>query len=303
MPRREGNAPISGSTTLKRPANKNIAASIHQRLLNVARETGRPFNEVLQYFAMERLLYRLSCSDHKDSFVLKGALLFRVWDIPDSRATRDIDFLAFLDNSPENLAVVFRDVCTIEGTDGLVFDPDSVDARTIKEDADYEGVRVRFRGLLGKARITMQIDIGFGDKVHPSVVRADYPVILDLPAPALRMYPPETVVAEKVEAMIHLGSLNSRMKDFYDVWRLSRQFEFDAEILSQAIRQTLKNRDTKLIPFDELKADLLGNDTLEKQWSAFLEKSAVTGPKSFHEVLDEIAIFLGPQFERIDHLQ
>ena len=242
MPRREGNAPISGSTTLKGPTNKNIAASIHQRLLNVARETGRPFNEVLQYFAMERLLYRLSRSDHKDSFVLKGALLFRVWDIPDSRATRDIDFLAFLDNSPENLAVIFRDVCTIEGADGLVFDPDSVDARTIKEDADYEGVRVRFRSLLGKARITMQIDVGFGDKVHPGVVRADYPVILDLPAPVLRAYPPETVVAEKVEAMIHLGSLNSRMKDFYDVWRLSRQFEFDRKLPRQCDSSKLEFR-------------------------------------------------------------
>ena len=212
---------------MKKSANKNVAASVHQRLLNVSRETGRPFNETLQYFAMERLLYRLSCSPHKDSFVLKGALLFRVWDVPDSRATRDVDFLAFLGNSPRNLAAVFREVCTIESDDGVVFDPDSIDARTIKEVADYEGVRVRFRGLLGKARITMQIDIGFGDKVHPGVVRADYPVILDLPAPAMRMYPPETVVAEKVEAMVHLGSLNSRMKDFYDVWRLSQQFEFD----------------------------------------------------------------------------
>lgn len=288
---------------MKKQTNKNIAASVHQRLLNIARETGRPFNEVLQYFAMERLLYRLSCSRHKGSFVLKGALLFRVWDVPDSRATRDIDFLAFLDNSPGNIAAIFREVCTIKGDDGLVFDPDSVDARTIKADADYEGVRVRFRGLLGKARITMQIDVGFGDKVHPAVVQTDYPVILDLPAPSLYMYPPETVVAEKVEAMIHLGSLNSRMKDFYDIWRLSQQFEFDAEILSEAIRQTLNNRETKLIPFDELKADLLENETSKKQWSAFLTKSGISGPESFHEVLDQLAIFLDPLLERIDHPQ
>lgn len=288
---------------MKKLTGKDLAASVHQRLLNVARKTGRPSNEVLQYFAMERLLYRLSCSAYKDSFVLKGALLFRVWDVPDCRATRDIDFLAFVENSAENLAAIFREVCTIEGDDGLVFAPDSVDARTIKEGADYEGVRVRFRGLLGKARITMQIDVGFGDKVHPGVVRADYPVILDLPTPALRMYPPETVVAEKVEAMIHLGSLNSRMKDFYDVWRLSRQFDFDPEIQSEAIRQTLENRETKLMPYDELKADLLENDKLEKQWSAFLEKSGVTGPETFHDVLEEIATFLSPLFERIDHLQ
>jgi predicted nucleotidyltransferase component of viral defense system len=288
---------------VKKAPGKNVAASVHKRLLNIARKTGRPFNEVLQYFAMERLLYRLSCSHYEDSFVLKGALLFRVWDVPDSRATRDIDFLAFLDNSPKNLVSVFRDVCTIEGDDGLVFEPDSVDAKTIKEDADYEGVRIRFRGQLGKARITMQIDVGFGDKVHPGVVRADYPVILDLPAPALRMYPPETVVAEKVEAMVHLGSLNSRMKDFYDVWRLSRQFEFDDAVLGEAIKQTFDNRGTELIPFGELKAELLESETLEKLWTAFLAKTGMTGPDSFHEILDEIALFLGPLLERIDHLQ
>lgn len=286
---------------MKKPADKNLAASVHQRLLNVARETGRPFNEVLQYFAMERLLYRLSCSPYRDSFVLKGALLFRVWDVPDSRATRDIDFLAFLDNSPERIASIFREVCALDDDDGLLFDPDSVAARKIKEDADYEGVRVRFRGLLGKARITMQVDVGFGDKVHPDVVRAKYPVILDLPAPSLRMYPPETVVAEKAEAMVRLGNLNSRMKDFYDIWRLSRQFEFDDAVLSEAIMQTFENRGTDLMPFNELEADLLENKTLEKQWTAFLAKSGVPGPESFQEVLDQIAAFLGPLFERIVH--
>jgi hypothetical protein len=277
---------------VKKPANKNVAASIHQRLLNVARETDRPFNEVLQYFAMERFLYRLSFSPHRDSFVLKGALLFRVWDVPDSRATRDIDFLAYLDNSPENLATIFREVCAVEADDGLVFDPKSVDAQIIKEDADYEGVRVRFRGLLGKAKVTMQIDIGFGDKVHPDVVQADYPVLLNLPAPSLRMYPPETVIAERVEAMVHLGGLNSRMKDFYDVWRLSQQFEFDDSVLSEAITQTFNNRGTKLIPFDELKASLLENESVENQWSAFLAKSGVAGPASFEDVLTAIGAIL-----------
>jgi predicted nucleotidyltransferase component of viral defense system len=282
---------------VKKPANRNVAASVHQRLLNIARDTGRPFNEVLQYFAMERVLYRLSRSSHRDSFILKGALLFRVWNVPDSRATRDIDFLARLDNSPETLAAVFREVCAIEDDDGLVFDPDSVDARTIKEDADYEGVRVRFRGRLGTARITMQVDIGFGDKVHPGAVRADYPVILDLPAPSLRMYPPESVVAEKVEAMVHFGSLNSRMKDFYDVWRLSQQFEFDDGVLREAIRQTFDNRRTEILSFDSLKADLLDNESMEQQWHAFLAKSGLTGPATFEEVLDEMGTILRPALD------
>jgi predicted nucleotidyltransferase component of viral defense system len=284
---------------------KNVAASVHQRLLNISRETDRLFNEVLQYFAMERLLYRLSISPFKDSFVLKGALLLRVWDVPDSRATRDIDFLAHVDNAPETLASIFREVMVVEtdDNDGLVFDPDSVKAQAIKEDADYEGVRVRFRALLGKARITMQADVGFGDTVHPDAVSADYPVILDLPTPALHMYPPETVIAEKAEAMVQLGSLNSRMKDFYDIWRLSQQFEFDDAVLSEAIRQTFENRGTELIPFDYLKADLIQNDVLEKQWSAFLGKTGVSGPRSFHEVLDQIEGFLGPLFERVNNLE
>ncbi len=225
--------------------------------------------------------------------------MFRVWAVPDSRATRDIDYLAFLHNTPAGLASIVREVCALDDAGGLLFDPDSGTAQKIKEDADYEGVRVRFRGLLGKARITMQIDVRFGDTVHPGVVQAKYPVILDLPARSLRMYPPETVVAEKAEAMVYLGNLNSRMKDFYDIWRLSRQFDFDGAVLCEAIRQTFENRGTELIPFNELQADLLENKTLEKQWTAFLAKSGVPGPESFQQVLDQIAAFLGPLFKRI----
>ena len=140
---------------------KNVSASVHQRLLNVAKDTQRPFNEVIQYFAIERFLYRLSQTESVDSFVLKGALLFRVWDAADSRATRDIDFLTYLDNSPDDLAVIIHNVCAAESLDdGLEFDPETVEARRIKEDADYEGVRIRFRGRLGNARIHMQVDVG-----------------------------------------------------------------------------------------------------------------------------------------------
>jgi len=279
---------------------KNISASVHQRLLNIARDTERPFNEVLQYFAMERFLHRLSRSPNADSFVLKGALLFRVWDVPDSRATRDIDFLAYVDNSPENLAAIFREICKIDDADdGLVFDPDTVEAQRIKEDAEYEGVRTRFRGQLGKARIVMQVDVGFGDLIHPSAVQADYPVLLDLPAPSLRMYPPETVIAEKAEAMVYVGSLNSRMKDFYDIWRMSQQFDFRSEVLCEAVRGTFQNRDTEVIEFDYLVTELIGNANFEKQWSAFLRKSALAGPDDFSEVLTEISEFLSPIFASI----
>lgn len=279
---------------------KNVAASVHQRLLNIARDTGRPFDEVLQYFAMERYLYRLNLSPYSDSFVLKGALLFRVWDVPDSRATRDIDFLAYLDNSPENLAAIAREVCAVSHPDdGLSFDPDSVRAQRIKEDADYEGVRVRFLAQLGNARISMQMDVGFGDLIHPEAVQADYPAMLNLPIPSLRMYPPETVIAEKAQAMVHLGTLNSRMKDFYDIWRMSQQFTFHGNDLGEAIRGTFGNRKTEVNTFDDLIAELLDDEKLGRQWPAFLRKARLDGPSVFADVIDKIGKFLSPVFEAI----
>ena len=281
---------------------QNTSASAHQRLLNIARKTARPFNEVLQYFAMERFLYRLSQTEHVDSFVLKGALLFRIWGTPDSRPTRDIDFLAYLDNSPDNLAAIIRDVCAVDSVDdGLGFDPATVDAQRIKEDADYEGVRIRFRGQLGNARIHMQVDVGFGDLIHPDAVQANYPVLLDLPAPSLRIYPPETVVAEKAEAMVHLGSLNSRMKDFYDIWRMSQQFNFKGTDLCAAISRTFGRRETAVIEFDELITELLDSETLAMQWTAFLSKSSISGPETFTEVLSLIGKFLSPVFSSINN--
>jgi Nucleotidyl transferase AbiEii toxin, Type IV TA system len=279
---------------------KNVSASVHQRLLNIARNTERPFNEVLQYFAMERFLHRLSRSPNADSFVLKGALLFRVWDVPDNRATRDIDFLAYVDNSPENLAAIFREVCTIDGADdGLVFDPNTVEAQPITEDAEYGGVRTKLRGQLGRAQVVIQIDVGFGDLIHPSAIQADYPSLLGLPAPSLRMYPPETVIAEKAEAIVYLGSLNSRMKDFYDIWRLSQRFDFQGNVLCEAVKGTFRNRKTEVIEFDDLASDLLDAQILDNQWAAFRRKSALTGPENFSQVLVEIGRFLSPVFSSI----
>lgn len=222
-----------------------------------------------------------------------------MWDVPNSRATRDIDFLAYVDNSTENLETIFREIVAVDKNDGLVFDPDSVVAQSITEAAEYEGVRVRFRGVLGSTRITLQIDIGFGDKVHPDLVCADYPVLLDMPAPKLRMYPPETVVAEKAEAMIHLGHLNSRMKDFYDIWRISQQFEFHGDALSEAVRGTFEKRGTEVIEFDDLARDLGNNENFGKLWNAFLQKSKLAGPDEFAVVLASISKFLAPVFKSI----
>ena len=268
---------------------------MHQRLLNAGKTANRPFIEVLQYFAMERFLYRLSFSQYSNSFVLKGALLFRVWSVPDSRATKDIDFLAYVENSPEKLVAIIREICSIEDpNDGLMFDLDTVSAKTIKKNADYEGVRVRVRCLLGKAQISIQIDVGFGDLVHPDATRENYPTILDMEAPSLRIYPPETVIAEKVEAMVHLGSLNSRMKDFYDVWRMSKQFDFRSGVLCEAIRCTFRNRNTQVISFNVIRNELLDIDSPGKQWVAFLRKSSLAGPEEFSDILQVIDEFMSP---------
>ena len=281
----------------------NAAASIHRKLLNNARDARRPFNELLQYFAMERFLYRLSQSQYADRFILKGALVFRVWMPADSRATRDIDFLAFVDNSIDALTRIVRDIIHIDvPEDGLIFDADSIHTERIKEDADYEGIRVKFKGKLGKARVHMQLDVAFGDVVNPDAAQSVYPVLLGHPAPVLRIYPPETVLAEKLEAMLHLGALNSRMKDFYDVWRLSRHQAFDGQTLHHTIARTLENRSTEAIRFADLSEELIASDDKEAQWSAFLSKSNLAGPRRFEDLLTAIGILAAPMLDAIiDH--
>ena len=226
---------------------KNVAASVRQRLLNRAKETNRPFDELLQYYAMERFLYRLSISKHCDKFVLKGALMFVVWEGPRSRATRDIDLAGRTKNSIENLVAIVKEVCGVDAEpDGMEFQPSNVIGERIKEDADYEGVRIRFIGHLGQARAAIQIDIGFGDMITPDPIDIDYPVLLDMPAPKLKGYPRETVVAEKFQAMVFLGMINTRMKDFHDIWLLAHQFDFDGKLLGAAVKETFAHRKTEL---------------------------------------------------------
>jgi hypothetical protein len=282
---------------LKNHAVKDVAASVRQKLLNNARSTNRPFQEVLQYFAMERFLYRLTQSPHANKFVLKGALMFTVWGAPATRPTKDIDFLAKTKNTIAAVLPIIRAVCAqpVE-PDGLVFDDTTVEGVLIKEDADYGGIRVTFRATLQNARIPMQLDLGYGDVVVPGPKMTDYPVILELPAPRVRAYSRETVVAEKFEAMVKLGQLNSRMKDFFDVWLLSRQFDFDGATLTNAIAKTFKNRKT-LIPTEALAltpafADDPGKQT---QWKGFLRKARLqNAPSDLHDVVDALRVFLQP---------
>jgi hypothetical protein len=276
---------------------RNVAASVRARLATRARQGGRPFQEVLQYYGLERFLYRLSRSPHRDRFLLKGALMLRVWGAPGSRPTRDIDLLGYIDNEVETIASIMAEVCDIEmGEDGLRFDSATVTGQRIKEDADYEGVRIKLTGFLENARIPMQIDIGFGDVVYPAPGEADYPTLLDFPAPHLRTYPRETVVAEKFEAMVQLGTLNSRMKDFFDIWLLARQFDFTGAELARAISETFRNRGTG-IDADPvaLTPAFTEAEPAKKQWAAFVRRSAIEGaPSTLDDLREPLRDFLLP---------
>tara|TARA_A100001391_G_scaffold200857_2_gene186307 strand:+ start:418 stop:1326 length:909 start_codon:yes stop_codon:yes gene_type:complete len=278
----------------------HIAASVRARLATHAKAEGRPFQEVLQYFAMERFLARLSKSEHSDKFILKGGLMFVVWNSSYRRPTKDIDFLAYMANDVDTAAEVVREICEIDDlTDGIEFDPKTVAPVVIKEDADYEGIRVTFLGHLESARINMQIDMGFGDAVAPEPKMLTYPTILDHWAPQIRGYPADTVVAEKFQAMVQLGQLNSRIRDFYDIWSMSRQFEFNGSTLQRALEDTFSHRDTVIGPNPIAFQKVFIKDK-QSQWAGFCRKSKIqSAPKDLSEMISEIAVFLTPVAEAI----
>jgi predicted nucleotidyltransferase component of viral defense system len=279
---------------------KNISASVRQRLLNQAKRDRRPFNELLQYYAMERFLYRLSQSAHADRFVLKGALMLRVWRSPELRPTMDIDLLGRTGNQEVEIIEQIRDILSagVE-PDGLAFNPDSIQVERITEGADYEGVRIRFLGSLGSAKINMRIDVGFGDVVYPEPQELDLPAMLNFPAARLLCYSRESAISEKLEAIVKLGSMNSRMKDFYDIWLLSRQFDFEGNKLAEAIRLTFERRGTKM----PLKVEAFSVPFIkDKQthWIAFykrLQQDRV--PTSFEEIVASVDRFLSPIVEAL----
>jgi len=253
----------------------------------------------LNRYGMERFLYRLSISSYQDEFILKGASLFLVWQSQNYRVTKDVDFLGYGDPSPERLADVFKEICGIECSvdDGITYLSESVKAQVIKEEQEYEGVLITLTGLLKQARILIQVDVGFGDVITPTPEFIEYPSLLKQPAPKMRAYPRYTLVAEKTETMVKRGMANSRMKDFYDLWILSKLFDFEGRILSQAIANTFKHRGTKK-PGNEPFAftDEFYLDTQKQtQWKAFVRKYK---PKEVIEdfglLIAEISKFLMP---------
>ena len=209
---------------------RNLAASARQRLLNLSKTSGTDYNQLLIRYGIERLLYRLGGSGHADEFILKGAMLFALWEGSPHRPTQDVDLLGFGDRSLDRVSSVFRDLCALAvEDDGWTFDPATVEAEDIRTVDEYGGVRIHLTVMLGSARIRVQVDIGFGDAVTPPASIAAYPSLFGFPSPQLRVYPRETVVAEKVEAIVKLGLLNSRFKDYFDLRHLADHFEFDGD--------------------------------------------------------------------------
>lgn len=282
---------------------KNIEASVKAQLKNKAKQMNIPFAEVLQYYGMERFLYRLSKSKYVDKFILKGALMFNVWGLSERRITLDIDFLAHYDNRIVSIEKVIKSVCkTIVIPDGLFFDPENVKGQLIKEDADYEGVRIKFLGMLERSRIPIQIDLGFGDIIYPKAQEIKYPAILDFPQPEFKGYPRESVVSEKFEAIIKLGLLNSRMKDFYDIWLMMRKFKFHGSKLVEALRRTFAHRKTLFPEKLSLFAEEIYDEKSDRQilWKAFLIKNEIQHvPEKLFIVAKNIETFLIQPIESI----
>ena len=283
---------------MTRAGKTNLAASVKARLLNRARETDTAFSELLQLYAMERFLYRLSQSEYANQFVLKGALLFAVWSGYPRRTTMDIDLLGVVDNSLDALDGIVRAVSAVPVCDdGVLFDSSTVKAVRIKENADYEGVRVTINACLEKTRLVVQIDIGFGDCIFPDAAINTFPALLDFPAPELRCYHPLTVLAEKFEAMVKLGSLNSRMKDYYDVLCIIRQSSFSPEETLEACKTTFGNRGTPLaVEGAFFSEDFAVSADKQVQWQAFCRKQNLGGiaPDRFREVVRELHAFFIP---------
>jgi hypothetical protein len=273
----------------------NVSDSVRQRILNRAKHENRSFNELLQYYAMERFLYRFSVSKYVNDFILKGALMLRVWNSPEIRPTMDIDMLGKTNNEASNIERIIREIINIKvDNDGLLFDADSMKTEQITEDAQYSGIRVNFNGSLGSARVYIQIDIGFGDVIYPHPERGFLPTVLDNPSPELMCYSKESAIAEKFHAMVIIGILNSRMKDFYDIWLLSRHYKFETEDIAQAIVATFSNKETvvqnDITAFSKEFADLK-----QIMWQAFIKRLKLENvPVNFTDIVNEIRIFLKP---------
>lgn len=260
---------------------QNLAASVKARLLAKARAANADYSLFLTRYALERLLYRLSISGHSERFLLKGALLFDLWFDAPLRPTRDVDLLGFGSAEIPEIASAFGDVCRTPAKDGIQFNSDSIRVDEIRKEANYAGLRVKLNGQIDTALCTVQVDIGYGDAVTPEPELAKYPTLLEeFPAPRLRVYPRYTVVAEKLEAIIALGMINTRLKDYFDLWMILRSSDLDPIVLRQAVTATLRRRNTPLpntLPLG-LSEEFASNSQKVIQWNAFVSRNKLSAP-------------------------
>lgn len=274
----------------------NIGMSVRSRLLNLSKQRRQPFQLLLTDYVRERLLYRLSQTAYRDRFILKGAMLLAKWFEDPLRPTRDLDFLAFVNDDQEEMLRIFKEVCAVRFDDGVVINPESMRVERIREENEYGGLRITGSAKIDVAEVPVAIDIAFGDSVEPGIQEIDLPVLLDFPAPHLRAYARETVIAEKFQAMAMLGRVNSRMKDFYDIWVLSRHFEFKDDRLPRAIEATFARRKTGIpseLP-DALTTAFAKDLAKVQQWNAFVADVAFQ-PGTLADVIKDLAAFLMPQ--------
>ncbi len=276
---------------------KNLPASIHQRLKNEAELAGRPFQEFLYYYSIERFLVRLSQSHYKDKFILKGGLMFSGWEIPLRRPTRDIDVQGKFSATVTDLVAILREICTLEiEPDGMSYDPESVRGEQIMETMIYPGVRIDFMGYLGNARLKLHMDVSFANIITPAEREFDFPTLLGMPRFHLLGYPIETTIAEKLQAMVALDIINGRMKDFYDIWLLSENVDIQGLTLVDAIQATFTTRRTKL---PENLPTALSDEFIfmrQNNWNAFLRRSLLTGEDApnFQKTIERLRQFLVP---------
>lgn len=274
-------------------APQNIAASVRQRLLNLARENGRDFQTVLVAFGLERLIYRLSVSEYRDRFVLKGGMLVTLWTTDPGRFTRDVDFLGFGASDEDTLRAIFTEILSIEANDGLVFDTGELTASDIREDQVYGGKRLRTTAYLARTQIPITIDLGFGDALTAPEYEIEYGSLLDFDPATIRAYSPATVIAEKYQAVVALGLINGRMKDFYDLWAIPRATKIIPEELATAIKATFQRRDTP-VPAERpagLSQEFANDPIKVAQWTAYSEATELGGI-SLNDVVDEIWTFI-----------
>jgi len=276
---------------------KNLGASIRARLTNIAKETKRDFDAILLQYFQERFLYRLSISPYRSAFVLKGALLFLVYEMPFFRPTKDVDFLVrSRSKDMRTIKGMIQDIARVDVKDGVRFFPESVSLESVMEDANYEGIRVKIFGGLDRARKTLQIDIAFGDVLVAGPVEMEFPLLLDdQPAPRLKVYSSESAIAEKFQSLVKLNILTSRMKDVYDILFLASHQPFQMHLLRSAIVKTFNRRGT---PIEERRSiftrEFKSSKEKQTQWTAFLKRSRLESYRTFDEAIDHLELFLEP---------